>query len=307
MKRTILLSAALVVMLAGCGDTKTEEAPVETVQEETAEAVENSAEETNLEETAEESGEATEEASEEDADNSELAEELKDKYGVLSPTGFVRGDNTGKWKMALASGTVPTTDYAVEYAKAYMTEGDIHYICNLVLKTTTELQLSFGILQTKTTEYVDKEEHDASIIGGGLLLSENYFDMETGEEKTADADPNAGTVEDSELISAVKEAVADQVGEGEMITDVTFDGSNLTVFVDMSGAQTRDSYTVKDLAENRISSITDSILDLDDSYYNTWQTVTVDFGTEGKATLDKSMVVDQGLGRFFDFPSGILE
>jgi hypothetical protein len=65
--------------------------------------------------------------------------------------------------------------------------------------------------------------------------------------------------------------------------------------------------SIDDIAEIRISSITDSILDIDDAYYNTWETITLDYGFQGKAVFDKSMVVDQGLGKYFDYPIGIIK
>ena len=38
-----------------------------------------------------------------------------------------------------------------------------------------------------------------------------------------------------------------------------------------------------------------------------WETITLDFGSAGKAILDKSLVVDQGLGKFFNFSDDILK
>ena len=108
------------------------------------------------------------------------------------------------------------------------------------------------------------------------------------------------------LVAAVEEAIEGQVGEGEEITGVDFDGSNLTVHVDMSGTDT-SIFSAHDIALSRISSITDQILALDDEYYNTWETVTVDFGDVGKAVLDKSIVKDQGFGKFFDFTDDYLK
>lgn len=234
-----------------------------------------------------------------------LKKRLKDDYDVSEPQKFAKGDKAGTWRIVKVANGTPVSEYAVDYAKAYMKLGEIHYIVNFSLKTTTKLQLTLNVLEVVTTEYVDKEEHDASIIGGGMLYSEEYFDMDSGEKFTADADPNAGKVDGDEFVTVIKETIADTVGEGEEITDVTFDGSNLTVVVDISNAVIRIG-TVKDIAELCISSITDAILGLDDAFYNTWETITIDFGSVGKATLDKSMVVNQGYGRFFDFEPGIL-
>lgn len=240
-----------------------------------------------------------------DKDSDSITDELSEKYGLIGPDEFVKGDSTGKWKITKLADSTPTADFAVEYANAFMTDNDIHFIVNFTLKTTSMLKLYNGTLEVRTTEYVEKEEHDASKIGGGMLYTDQYFDVVTGEEITTEGDLSAGTVDEEELISSVKEAIDGSVGEKEKITDVKFDGTDLKVVVDLSEADT-SILSAKEIAESRISSITDSILALEDKYYNTWETVTIDFGEEGKATLDKSMVKDQGYGKFFEVPMGIL-
>lgn len=306
--KTILIAFVALAVLGvifGGGDSKEKDKKEDQAKiEESKESDETASKEEN-----EEDASATE-SQDNDSESdglSALKKELDEKYGVTEPTSFVRGDNTGKWRKVVVYNGTPTEDYAVDYAKAYMNDGDIHYIINLGLKTTTMLRTSsLGILDTKTTEYVDKEEHDASIIGEGLLLSEKSFNMETGEEFSSESDANAGTVSDEELIAKVKEVIAGQVGEGEVITDVAFDGSNLTVYVDMSGADTK-MFSARDISLSRISSITDQILDLDDSYTNTWETITVDFGEVGKAELNKGMIKNGGLGKYFEFSDDILK
>lgn len=280
---------------------KEQTAPVESV-EKTDNTEETEPQNTGVEADVTESSE-NEESSDE---LTQLKAELKEKYDVSEPSSFVRGDNTGKWRIVKVANATAPSDYAVDYARAYMQDGDVHYVVNFSLNTTTQFRLIAGKLSAITTEYVEKEEHDASIIGQGMLYTEKYFDMETGEEITTEADESAGTVDNDELISAVRTAIEGQVGEGEVITDVTFDGSNLTVKVDLSGADT-SILSANLIAESRVSSITDSILELDDSFYNTWETITVDFGEVGSATFDKSMVKDEGFGKFFDVPVGIFD
>ena len=159
-----------------------------------------------------------------------LKAELKEKYDISEPSKFAKGDTTGKWRINTVANSTPPNDYAVDYAKAYMSEGDVYYIVNLSLKTTNQFRLNNNILEVYTTEYVDKEEHDAS---------------------------------DTSMFSAAE------------------------------------------IAEDRISSITDNILELDDKYYNTWEKVTVDFGNIGAITLDKTDVVNNGYGKYFDYPYGV--
>ena len=233
-----------------------------------------------------------------------LRKDLKEKYDIDEPSKFMWGDNTGKWRIVLVANATAPYKYAVEYAKAYMQDADmtsIHYIVNFSLNTTTKLQLIDDMLCVTTTEYVDKEEHDASVIGNGLLYLEQYYDMNTGEEIKSEADPDAGTVDAADLISAVEKAIEGDVADDEKIRAVDFDGENLTVFVDLSSADT--SILSADLiAESRTGSITDDILDLEAKYYNTWQTVTVDFGSVGKITFNKGDVKMSPVGKYFEVP-----
>ena len=128
----------------------------------------------------------------------------------------------------------------------------------------------------------------------------------TAGPAVTEADPEKGTADTDSLITAVKEAVSGAVGEGEEITDVALDGDNLTVFVDLSNADT-SKFSAADIALNRLSSITDGILALDDSFTNTWNTVTIDFGDVGSAVLTKDMIKNDGFGKYFDFTDDILK
>lgn len=242
-------------------------------------------------------------------DLSIIKNELKEKYDITEPGKFLKGDSTGKWRIVKVANATPPADYALDYAKVYMQEAtmtDIHYIVNFSLKTTTKLQVILGKLSVITTEYVDKEEQDASLIGRGMVYSEQYFDLETESEIKAEQNPQAEAITPDSFIAAVKQAIAGTIGKDEIISDVALNGKNLIITIDMTNADT-SIFPAKDIAESRISSITDSILALDDSCYASWETITLDFGNVGKATLDKTMVKDQGFGKFFDFPLDILE
>ena len=237
-----------------------------------------------------------------------IKKELKEKYDISEPSSFVQGDVTGKWRVLVVANSTPPSEYAVDYARAYIenTDTTIHYIINFSLKTTSQIQISFGIVSVKTTEYVDKEEHNAKIIGEGMLLGEDYYKLETGEKITVEADPNAGTVDGETLITAVKDTISGAIGKNEKIVDVTFDGKDLCIIVDVSNSDT-SQLTAKEIAESRISSITQKILDLGDKYQNTSETITLDFGSEGKVTFNKKDIKNQGLGKYFDVPAGVLD
>lgn len=235
-----------------------------------------------------------------------LKDDLKDKYDISEPDKFLQGDSTGKWRLETVANGTATYKYAVDYAKVYMDEGDVHYIVNFSLKTTSQLRELQGKLSVITTEYVDGEEHDARVIGSGMVYAKQYFDIETGDEVTTEGDINAGTVENGTFLSTVQNIVTEQVGEGEKITAVAFDGENLTVMIDLSNASI-NKVSPEKFAEIRTSTITDDILALDDSYYNTWTTITIGYENIGTISFDKSDVKDEGFGRYFEVPSGYFE
>lgn len=279
-------------------DAALEEEPTPAVVEESASEV--------IEEPASEAEQVQE------TDTEALREAFNAKLGDTKPIWYtsVHNDVTGNWRELVVYSNKPVdADLAMEYYDAYFDSDDeIHWITNLYLKTVTRLSKMGNILNVATSEYQDGEENDAKKLGGGMALGSFAVDMDTRKEIKTDGDPDAGTVDNDALTSAVKEAIDGQVAEDEKITGVDFDGSNLTITVDLSNAETKlEGFTKKDIAEARISSITDAILAMDDKYYNTWETITLDFGPEGKATFSKSSVKNDGYGRYFDVPMGILE
>lgn len=110
---------------------------------------------------------------------------------------------------------------------------------------------------------------------------------------------------DEKFIEDVKVAITGTVGDGEFITDVTFTDGDLCVYVDLMQSDPAP-FTYEDLALTRTSSITDAILDLSE-YYNSWNTVTVDFGTLGHIRNDKTNVADNGYGLYFESINFVLE
>ena len=76
--------------------------------------------------------------------------------------------------------------------------------------------------------------------------------------------------------------------------------------IDMSGADT-SLFPVNQIAETRIGSVTDNILDLDDSYYNSWDTITLEFKDIGSIVLKKSDVRNQGYGKFFEYDESVFD
>lgn len=82
-------------------------------------------------------------------------------------------------------------------------------------------------------------------------------------------------------ISKLKEKLKDELGEGELIKDISVKGQELILKVDL-GNQT-NGLPIKDLAETRYSSLTDYLLS-----NGQWQSITVDFIGVGKVSMDVS-------------------
>lgn len=114
---------------------------------------------------------------------------------------------------------------------------------------------------------------------------------------------------DEEFVSVVTEAVQDDVGEGETITDVKLSERVLTIYVDLA-----DDYPIsrRDVMISRVGSITDSVLELE-QYDSFWDKVAVDFGEDGSVYNSREKAVDDGYGRYFEqekyffFPGGVKE
>lgn len=103
-----------------------------------------------------------------------------DKFHI-SP---VRNDVTGNWKITLIaeSDFIPEKFALSYYNKYFKNDNEIHYIVNFTYNTTTCISnLGGNFLRVATMEYVDKEEHDANILGCGTLLSESFVYLDNGD------------------------------------------------------------------------------------------------------------------------------
>lgn len=126
---------------------------------------------------AKEEKEPTEKAEVKEEDNRPVAPLLK------AHVFDVQNDTTGRWKYLTISESIDPADYAVDFfSEKIAGTGDMYFIINFANKTTTSIQDVGGMIDVRTLEYVDGEEHDAKSIGSGTLLTEVYYDPETGEE-----------------------------------------------------------------------------------------------------------------------------
>ena len=99
----------------------------------------------------------------------------------------VQNDVTGNWRISKISESIIMSDHAAAYYQKYFENDDeIHAIVNFSKGTTTKIMKSPLGIYVATYEYVDGEEHDAKKLFSGMLLTEQYFDSETGEEIEVD-------------------------------------------------------------------------------------------------------------------------
>lgn len=114
----------------------------------------------------------------------ELQEDLKEALGEGSGLFYkeVRNDVTGRWRLFVYYSSETVIDHAVDYYNAYFESDDeIHWVVNLGLETTSSIMYSSGYLFIDVHEYVEDEEHDAKVLGGGMLLKSYSVNLSSGE------------------------------------------------------------------------------------------------------------------------------
>lgn len=98
----------------------------------------------------------------------------------------VRNDTTGKWRKTTLTENVNIEEYILSYYNTYMEEEEVHFVINFTNNTTTWINEMGGLIHVEVRERVDKEEHDASTLGSGMVL-EKYMIYPDGDiEKVED-------------------------------------------------------------------------------------------------------------------------
>lgn len=93
-----------------------------------------------------------------------------------------RNDATGKWRKSLVATGTEIQDYALDYYREYFKSNDeVHVIYNFSLNTVNILNVAGNLLTISVSDYVDGEEHDAKLAGGGTHLATYHIDIDTGE------------------------------------------------------------------------------------------------------------------------------
>lgn len=94
----------------------------------------------------------------------------------------VRNDKTGNWKISSIASNIQFEEYAASYYDRYFTDDkQIHFIVNFTLKTTSVVSCFGDMLDVTVHEYIDGEEHDANILGGGMVLAEYFVYLDNGD------------------------------------------------------------------------------------------------------------------------------
>ena len=109
-------------------------------------------------------------------------EALKDALDGALFYESVNNDATGRWRLLVYASSENFVDHAADYYNAFFASDDeVHIAVNLTLKATIVMNVSGGLMSLDVHEYIDGEEHDAKILGGGDLLKQYTIDLETGE------------------------------------------------------------------------------------------------------------------------------
>ncbi len=97
----------------------------------------------------------------------------------------MRNDVTGNWKVVkFASPKGEVEKYALDYYNKYFEKiesNEVHWLVNYTNNTTTSISCFGSFLEVRTYEYVDKEEHDAHAIGGGMPLTSYFVWLDNGD------------------------------------------------------------------------------------------------------------------------------
>lgn len=140
------------------------------------------------EDTGREENISTDQEPDTDADPVDEQEALREQFNESLGEGSalfyknVRNDVTGRWRLFLFHSGENIVDHAIDYYSAYFESDDeVHLAVNLGLKTTSVITCSAGCLFVDVHEYIDKEEHDAKILGSGMLLKQYIIDLSSGE------------------------------------------------------------------------------------------------------------------------------
>ena len=149
-----------------------------------------------------------------------------------------------------------------------------------------------------------KKELIALAIATAVMLAGCGASATTSTEATTAAEATAAT-SNVDIVSKAKEILPDALTPGIEISSVELKDRNLYIAANLNNYS--GQFALEAVAEAGVTEISDALLSLDDEYYSTWDTMTIDFGDQGHVTFDKSTVKDDGAGKYFSYDGSILQ
>lgn len=149
------------------------------------------------------------------------------------------------------------------------------------LETTTITQTTTEVITEITTTVEESTEESQTETTETESIEETVTEQKSVED----------------IATIIAGLISGKVAEDEVIKTVKLEDGKLIISVQLGSIP--EILTPVDIAEIRIASITDIILEHNelDEY---WNTITVDFESTGKITLEKSDIVEQDNIRYFD-------
>ena len=190
---TVIIAAILICGLVMPGDANTGTINgTETVTEETTEAVTESTSEEKasadkdgkVEKTKKDDSKSENKSAKKEKKN--LKKSLKKKYGMNGGSA-IRNDETGGWTIESINSAEANdpSQWAYDYYRAFWEEPNtVKWIVNVANNTTTSINVPSdgGLITVTQHDYVNKEEHDAKILGSGTVLGEWLMYMDENEK-----------------------------------------------------------------------------------------------------------------------------
>lgn len=215
----------------------------------------------------------------------------------------VENDVTGKWKLARIADNINIEEYALSYYNKYFKSDDIvHAIVNFNYRTTTKISVIGNKLDVEVHEYMDKEEHDAKKLFGGMVYEHFQIYMDNGdieklgmEDTSSEENVNIDATPDN-FLNDIKNL--ERIKEDESIMDIKLENKDLRLYIDLSKVELTISRPPEDTAGLLSIAIGDDILTLN-GYDDLWDTITFDFGDVGKITRGKADIEITETGRYF--------
>nr|DAI40114.1 MAG TPA: lipoprotein [Caudoviricetes sp.] len=149
-----------------------------------------------------------------------------------------------------------------------------------------------------------KKELIALAIATAVMSAGCGASATTSTEATTAAEATAAT-SNVDIVSKAKEILPDALTPGIEISSVELKDRNLYIAANLNNYS--GQFALEAVAEAGVTEISDALLSLDDEYYSTWDTMTIDFGDQGHVTFDKSTVKDDGAGKYFSYDGSILQ